>query len=97
MKKLITYFTIFTLIILACSFGSFWFSKNKAEAIRNNFGNEVSEFKWQLILFQNASFSPCWVFRGEYADVITGATFDVYTSLAGKVLKAPKNSSKPQH
>jgi hypothetical protein len=75
--------------ILVCFLGSFLISQNTAEKIRKNLNNEVSHLKGQLVLFQNDSFNPCWVFRGEYALVMTGATFDVYVSLTGDVLKVP--------
>lgn len=89
MKKIVIYSLTFIIIVLLGLGLSFWSAKKNADDIRMKFDGEVSNLKGRLVLFQGDDFSPCWVFRGEYIHMITGATFDVYVSLLGNVLKEP--------
>jgi uncharacterized protein YpmB len=89
MKKTIIYSIIILIIVLSLFGASFFISQQAAEKVKENYTGEVSKLKGQLILFKGEKFSPCWVFKGEYANQMTGATFDVYVSLLGTVKKGP--------
>ena len=76
-------------IVVAGVFLSYSVSKEQAEEVAQRHQGSVSPLKGQLVLFIGDDFSPCWVFRGEYEDALTGATFDVYVSVFGRIIRAP--------
>ena len=76
----------FIIIFVLLAFSSYLKSKEQAEMIAQECPLAVSPMRGQLILFMNGDFKPCWMFRGEYKEQITGATFDVYVSIFTKVL-----------
>ena len=88
---------ITVVIILIGSFSlSYINAKEKANLVAKTFTGNLSPFTTQLfILGGNTNLPPCWIFRAEYYDLITGATFDVYVSIFGKVLKVPPKSKAP--
>ena len=54
----------------------------------------ISSLRGHFLLFLRGK-GPCWLFSGTYLDALTGATFDVYVSLLGKVFKTtPKPPPK---
>lgn len=89
MKKVILCFFILFAIVAGGSLLSYSASKSRAEIIAQNFRVPISPLEGHLVLFIDNEFSPCWIFIGEFESAITGATFDVYVSLFGKVLKVP--------
>ena len=89
MKKLLVPLVVMITAIIIGGSSSFYISKNNASEIASKSDASLTPLDGQLILFQNDKFSPCWVFRWEYSDKMTGATFDVYTTLMGNVFKSP--------
>jgi hypothetical protein len=90
MKKIILYSILFFAVVLAGLGTSYLIAKRSAEKIRESYAGEVSQLKGHLIIFHaNKLVAPYWVFRGEYANLMTGATFDVYVSLLGNVQTVP--------
>jgi hypothetical protein len=89
MKKIILYSIISFTVILAGLGSSFLIAKRSAEKVRESYAGEVSQLKCHLIIFHDGEFAPYWLFIGEYANLMTGATFDVYVSLLGNVQTVP--------
>ena len=83
------------LILAGGSFLSYSISKERAQKVAQSFPGPLSPLNTQLALYGVPELTPCWVFRAEYEDAITGSTFDVYVSLFGKVLKIPSKSKAP--
>lgn len=54
-----------------------------------SYAAEIGPLKGHLILFAGDKFTPCWRFSGEYANRMTGSTFDVYVLFLGNVQTAP--------
>ncbi|MCP4396204.1 MAG: hypothetical protein GY801_02685 [bacterium] len=85
-------------ILVCCSvilivMGGGWLSysvskKHAGDFARSYYKGELSPLHGQIILFIDGDLKPCWLFRWEYDDAWTGATFDVYISLFGTVLNA---------
>ena len=96
MKKLIIGFITLLLISLGV-FLSYSVSKERAERIAHESKIPISPLKGKLIVFIDNEFLPCWVFRGEHENAMTGATFDVYVSLFGRVLKGPPRGTTRGH
>jgi hypothetical protein len=96
MKRLII--GIFLLFIISTMglFASYITAREQAEKVAQSFPGSLSPLRTQLALFGAPELTPCWVFRAEYADAMTGATFDVYVSLLGSVLKIPPKSKMPE-
>ena len=82
------------LLIALGVFSSYSVSKGRAERIAQASKMPISPLKGGLIVLVDDEFLPCWVFRGEYENAMTGATFDVYVSLFGRVLKGPPHPIK---
>lgn len=105
MKRTIIYCILFVAIVFSTGLSSFLVAKNRADNVAIAFEGSLSPLKGQLVIFGDDPLFPCWVFRGEYSNVMTGATFDVYVSFFGKVLKKPgedirtgmENNAVPQH
>ena len=76
-------------IVFTTGLSSYLVAKNSANNVALAYEGSLSPLKGQLVLFGDDPLTPCWVFRAEYGNVITGATFDVYVSFFGKVLKKP--------
>jgi len=95
MKKLTVACCLLILIVAGGCFYSYAISKERAQKVAESFPGFLSPMKTQLALYGDPELTPCWVFRAEYEDVLTGATFDVYVSLFGKVLKIPPQSKAP--
>jgi len=94
MKKL----TVGCLLILSIAGGSFIsyaISKGRAEQVAESFPGTLSPLNTHLVLYGDPELTPCWVFSAEYDNAYTGATFDVYVSFFGKVLKIPPKSKAP--
>jgi hypothetical protein len=94
MKKL-TVCCFLILLIAGGSFISYAISKGRAQQVAESFSGPLSPLNTHLVLFGDPELTPCWVFIAEYENVITGATFDVYVSFFGKVLKIPPKSRVP--
>ncbi|GBC59963.1 hypothetical protein DENIS_0905 [Desulfonema ishimotonii] len=92
MKKIIILYLL--LIIIGGILISYSVSKERAENIVRNYEEPISPLKGQLIIFIGDKFSPCWLFRGEHKHALTGATFDVYVSMSGRVFKIPPKKQK---
>lgn len=89
MKKIVIYNIVFLAIILAGLGSSFLISKRSAEKYRESYAGDVSRLKGRMILFKGDDFRPCWLFTGEYANLMTGSTFDVYVSFLGNIRTEP--------
>jgi hypothetical protein len=89
MKKTIIYSIVFLAIILTGLGSSFLISKKSAEKVRGSYAGEVSRLKGRMILFKGDDFRPCWLFTGEYVNLMTGSTFDVYVSFLGNIQAEP--------
>lgn len=94
MKKYIIYFICLFFLILGGAFLSYSKALKSAKNISQYDSEQISPLKGNLILFINDEFSPCWIFRGEYKYLMTGATFDVHVSLFGHVFKEPPKRPK---
>lgn len=75
---------------------SYTISKEQAEKVAQSFPGKLSPMTARLALYGVPELTPCWVFRAEYEGEMTGATFDVYLSLLGRVLKIPPKSKMPE-
>lgn len=91
----IVFCLILFFIVIAGIFISYSISKTRTENIMLNYHMPISSLKSQLVIFMGDEFSPCWIFRGEYENAITGATFDVYVSLFGNVISFPESRMGP--
>lgn len=90
MKKIILCGILFFAVVLAGLESSFLVAKRSAEKIGESNAGEVSQLKGHLIIFHDNKFvAPYWLFKGEYANLMTGATFDVSVSLLGNVQTVP--------
>ena len=89
MKKSILYIIIFFAVVLAGLGSSFLISKRSAEKVAERYAGEIGPLKGHPILFTGDKFTPCWWFRGEYVNLMTGSTFDVYVSFLGNVQTGP--------
>jgi len=96
MKKIAVAIVIVLLIIAAGGFSSYLEAKKQAKKVVQSFPGQLSPLSTQLVLFGSPNNFPCWVFRAEYSDLMTGATFDVYVSLWGNVFKIPPLSDMPE-
>ena len=66
---------------------SYAISKGRAERFAQRYSTiSLSPLKGQLVFFIDGNFKPCWLFRGEYMDALTGAIFDIYVSFLGTVI-----------
>ena len=90
MKKILLFCGSFLLIVIVGLLISYFIAKHSAEKITHEYKYSISPLKGQLVLFIDDSFSPCWVFRGEYENALTGVTFDVFVSIFGKIILVPK-------
>jgi len=96
MKKILGIFLLIFLI-LACGLGaSYKIAKGKAKKVVETFPGQLSPLNAQLALFNSSSFPPCWIFRAEYENLMTGATFDVYVSLSGRIIMIPPKAKYPE-
>ncbi|MEZ4525722.1 MAG: hypothetical protein R2941_07375 [Desulfobacterales bacterium] len=84
MKQIIVYCIIFFVIICSFSLFSYLIAKNRADNIAME-SEWASSLKGQLVILVMPFFSVLGI-QGEYADVMTGATFD-RCDFRGKVLK----------
>ena len=91
MKRTIVYCILFVAIVFSTGLSSYLVAKNRAYNVAIAFEGSLSPLKGQLVIFGGDPLAPCWVFRGEYSNVMTGATFDVYVSFFGEVLKKPES------
>ena len=89
MKKIILFSIIFFAVVSTGLGSSFLISKRSAEKVAERYTGEISPLRGHLVLFTGDTFTPCWRFSGEYANLMTGSTFDVYVSFLGEVQKAP--------
>ena len=96
MKKTKICILIFCLILIGSIAVSYLNAKVKADRVAKSFPGQLSSMSAQLAISGNTDLTPCWVFRTEYSDLTTGATFDVYISLLGNVLKIPPYSKAPE-
>jgi hypothetical protein len=94
MKKAIIAVSLAALIIVLGAILSYSVSKVHANRIVRESKMPVSPLKGRLIVFIDDEFLPCWLFRGEFENAMTGATFDVHVSLFGRVLKSPPHTEK---
>lgn len=94
--KIIIAICLTILLLFGAGFFSYTKSKEQAKKVAQSFAGPLSPMKTQFILYIDHELTPCWVFRAEYEDVITGATFDVYVSLLGKVIEIPPKSKMPE-
>jgi len=92
MKKFLIGILILCFICSGSVVASYLIAKEKADMVAKSFPGNLSPMSAQLALFGAPELTPCWVFRAEYYDLMTGATFDVYISLLGKVTKVPPYS-----
>lgn len=83
-------------IIAVVIFSSYLIAKQQAQKVAQSHPSSLSDFSTQLALFGSPELTPCWVFSADYAELMTGCTFDVYVSFYGKVLKVPPYSKNPQ-
>lgn len=88
-RRLLTVCCVIVFVMAGGISLSYSVSKRRAQAIAEFSKGPISPLKGQLVLFIGDDFVPCWIFRGEYNDVMTGATFDVFVSLFGNVLIIP--------
>ena len=95
MKKIMIGILSLCVICFGSIAASYLIAKNKADMVAQSFLGNLSPMSAQLALFGGPELTPCWIFRAEYYDLMTGATFDVYVSLLGKVLKVPPHSKAP--
>lgn len=97
MKKLLSVILLLTFLVIGGIFTSYSIAMKQAEKVANTYPGRLSKFSTNLILFGTPNPKPpFWYCRAEYSDAITGATFDVYVSLTGKVIKIPPHSKMPQ-
>jgi len=87
-KKIVAIFTVLSLVAIG-AFLSYTTSKEKAAELARNQSVQISPLKGNLVLIIGDKFSPCWLFRGENEKALSGATFDVYVSLFGRVINTP--------
>lgn len=86
-KRIIVSCSVLLLIIIGGGILSYSISKKRAECVVQKYPElSISPLKGRLILFIDDEWRPCWLFIGEYNNVLTGMTFDVYVSLFGRVL-----------
>lgn len=92
MKKMVISIILFIFTFVGIGFISYSISKERANAFleKQTYKEQISPLRGQLVVFVNGKFNPCWIFRGEFKDAITGATFDVYVSLSGELCTMPK-------
>ena len=93
-RKILIVCCILVFILVGGFSLSYSTSKRRAETIALGSKAPISPLEGQLVLFIGDDFIPCWVFRGEYKYAITGATFDVYVSIFGRVFKKPTTELK---
>ena len=95
MKKLIVCILLLFVIIAGGFLASYFVAEEKAAQVANSFPGSLGSIETQFALHGLPKLTPCWVMRSEYANQMTGATFDVYVSFWGKVLKVPPMSKMP--
>ena len=86
MKRIVIWLVLQSVFVLCLALASFLIAKKSADRVAFEFEVALSPLESRLILFGDDPWTPCWVFRWEYTNLITGATFDVYVSFTGKVL-----------
>ncbi len=91
MKCIIRYSLSLIIVISIAGFSSYFIAKSRAIDIATTFDGSLSPLRGDLALFGEESLAPCWIFKAEYSNAMTGATFDVYISFWGKVLKQPSD------
>ena len=91
MKKITLCIIIFFAVVLAGLGSSFVISKRSAEEVKamKSYAAEIGPLKGHLILLTGDKFAPCWRFSGEFVNLMTGSTFNVYVSLLGNVQTLP--------
>lgn len=85
MKKIIVSSVILILLLTIAICFSYVIAKNQAYYVAQDYQEQMSPLKGNLILFIDDTFSPCWIFRGEHKELLTG-TFDVYVTFFGNVI-----------
>ncbi len=83
--KIIKLAILMLLIVIILSFSSFFYSKSVASKAANLYGEKLSFVASNLVLFGGDPYAPSWVYRWEYNNIMTGATFDVYVSFFGNI------------
>jgi len=96
MKKIFIVIIIVSIIVGGGLFASYSVAIRQAKKVEQSFSGNLSPLGTRLIPFGIPGITPCWVVRSEYSDLYTGATFDVYVSLFGKVLRVPPQSKAPE-
>ena len=96
MKKAFITIIIILLIISGGLFFSYSIAIKSAKKVEQSFKGNLSPLGTRFIPYGIPEITPCWVVRSEYSDLYTGATFDVYVSLSGKVLRVPPQSKIPE-
>ncbi len=85
MKRIAYCIGLVVIIIIAGIYYSYSIAKTIAEKNVQNYHGAISPLKSQFVLFIDNELNPCWVFRSEYNDALTGATYDVYVTLFGSL------------
>lgn len=94
-NKLIILPILILTILVFLGWQSLTLSRKNAEQIADSFKGNISPLRAQFVLVKDDKICvPYWIFRGEYEDLITGASFDVEISLFGKVLKKPPSAKQ---
>lgn len=96
MKKIIIGILIIFITFTGGVFASYTIAKKQAKLVAQSFPGNLSPLNTQLYLYGDPDLKPCWIFRAEYVDVMTGATFDVSVSFSGSVLEIPPMSKMPE-
>jgi hypothetical protein len=93
-KKGLFVLVTLTIVLAALLLISYVVAKTKAHKVAAQFAGDLSPLKGRLVLFVDGNFVPLWIFRAEYEQALTGATFDVYVSLCGTELQPPGHSKR---
>ena len=89
MKRVIIYCVLLVAIVFTAGSISYFKAKTQADNVALAYQGPLSPLKGHLVIFGDYPLFPCWVFTGEYSNMMTGATFDVYVSFWGEVLQKP--------
>jgi hypothetical protein len=92
MRKLVAIILLLLITLAAATYASYSIAERQAEKVAQSYPGPLSPLKAQLALYGIPGPTPCWVFRAEYSDAITGAMFEVYVSLLGNIIKIPPRS-----
>lgn len=87
LKKAIFIILLLSGIFLLTGYVSFSISRKQANLVAERYRDIISPLKGELVLFIDGDFRPCWVFRGEPKELLSGSTYDVYVSLTGKIIQ----------